>query len=435
MAEIYGTNQYPSDIITVEAGDTFAVGAAFNTTAGLIGVGDTNNGDATAGTVYDVTSSSQARTLFGSDSELQEQIDLAFVNGATEVHAVAVPETQSTESFSSTTQFTLDNAPAFDPNLHSNKTITIQDTSEGAECTVNIVYGTVTQPSENNTVNLNPNTGEAYADASSTYEVTYEYGDYTNVIGDVVNETPRAIGVCTENTSIGNTLLTEAENAATGFNFTRGYVGAEPEVDAGNYTDSFDSRRFTVVSTSRGYLDQAETDETRTVGAIVGKQAGKPLGDSTTYEGVNGLASLRTPSGGYSDSDIVDFISEQVMPVVDDGGIQIIKDMTTSTEPKFERVYASEIVDEVTELVHTVSKSFVGERANNDGFVALEDSLEATLDELREDDLIVASSLNITEGATAYEADVDIGIQVVPIFDTIDVSITVGEVVTNNTEA
>jgi len=34
--------------------------------------------------------------------------------------------------------------------------------------------------------------------------------------------------------------------------------------------------------------------------------------------------------------------------------------MTTSTEPKFERIYAVEIVDEVTEQSHRINKTFVG---------------------------------------------------------------------------
>lgn len=430
MAEIYGTLNYPSDQITVEAGDTFVVSAAFERTAGLVGVGDTTNGSASEGELHEVNSSSEARTLFGADSELQEQIDLAFANGASVVYAVAVPVNSNTESVSTSSSIALSESPILDPNLHGDTSIDITDTTEATSVDVTIVYDSPSAPTDANTANVNPVTGEIEFDEASDYEVTYDYGDYATAITDVVGESPRALGVCTENTTVGNTLLTELETVDDNFDFITGYIGASPEVDAGNYTDSFDSRRLVISHASRGYLDTAETDQTRTVGAIAGKQAGKALGDSTTYESVSGLASLYQP---VSKTDYASLIDSNVLPLVNDGGIFIVKDVNTSTERKFERIYASEIIDEATENTHTIAQSFVGEPNIEDVRTALEDSLDLSYRDLLDENLLNAYNISVTQGADDFTVDVTIGADIISIIDNVDVDITIGDVVTNDT--
>ena len=430
MSEVYGTLNYPSDQITVEAGNTFVVGAAFERSVGLVGVGDTANGDADEGTVYEVNTSSRARTLFGEDSELQEQIDLAFLNGATRVYAVAVPVVEATETIESASNGVLGEVPALDPQLHDTS-IDITDTVESASVETNIVYETPTSPTDANTANVNPVTGEIEFDESADYEITYEYGEYGTPITDVVAESPRSLAVCTENTTVTNDLVTELETVDDNFDFITGYVGASPVVDAGNYTDSFDTRRLSVAHASRAYFDEAETNMGRTVGAIAGKQAGKPLGDSTTYEGVGGFASLYEPP---RKSDYQDLIKSQVLPLANDGGIFIVKDMTTSTEPKFERIFASEILDETTENVHIIAQNFIGEPNIPEVRGDLTDSLSASLTELVADDLLNGFSVAVTEGAGDFTVDVDIGADIISVIDNADINISVGDVVTNNTE-
>jgi len=431
MAEVYGTLTYPSDQITVQAGDTFVVSAAFERSLGVVGVGDTTNGSADEGDVYEVTSSSQARDLFGEDSELQEQIDLGFLNGAATVYAVAVPVTENTETITASSSATLSEVPALDPNLHD-ATIDITDTTESASVTTNIVYESPpSSPTDANTANVNPVTGEAEFDESADYEVTYEYGSYDTAITDMVAESPRSLGVCTENTTVANTLLTELETVDDNFDFITGYVGASPEIDAGNYSDSLESRRLVVSHASRGYFDAAEENMGRTVGAIAGKQAGQALGDSTTYESVSGFASLHQP---VTKSEYSDLIDSQVLPLVNDGGIFIVKDMNTSTEQRFERIYLSEIVDEATANTHTIVQSFVGEPNIQEVRTTLNDSLDLSYADLLDDDLLNDYTIAVTEGADDFTVDVDIGVDIISVIDNVDVDITVGDVVTNNTE-
>jgi len=430
MAEVYGTLQYPSDQVTLEAGDTRTVSAAFERTAGIVGVGDVATNDGEEGTVYEVNNSTEARRLFGSDSELQEQIDLAFLNGATVVFAVAVPTQSNTESFGTAASAVLTESPVLDPNLHSTS-INVTDTTDAASVNVNISYTSPpSTPTTPNTANLNPITGEIEFDSTSSYDVTYDYGTYQTAISDMVKKSPRSLAVCTENTTVATNLLTELETVDDNFNFITGYVGASPDINASGYTDNFDSRRLVVSHASRGYFDTAETNMGRTVGAIAGKQAGKELGDSTTYENVGGFASLHQP---VTKTDYSNLIDSQVLPLVEDGPVFIVKDMTTSTEPKFERIYASEIADEATENTHTVAQSFVGEPNIQQVRTSLADSLGLTYDDLKSNNLLNGYNISVTQGADDFTIDVNIGADIVAIIDNVDVQITIGDVITNQT--
>jgi len=429
MAEIYGTTGIPGTSAEVRSGGTVSISAAFETTLGLVGAMDTANGSATPGEVTTVASSSDAEAKFGADSELKEQVDLAYANGAGTIYAYPVTETTDTENFSSTSSGTLGNPPAFDPNIHP-EDITAKDDS-AATVTVNNVYDTgsdINTPSDTDTINLNPVTGEWEADSSDTYDITYTYGDYASGITAVAKKVPRFLVVLTENTSVANDLVTELNSYDTNFDFMHGVVGSLPEITPSAYTDGFDERRLSVVSPSRGYTDSAETNEQRTLGAVGGKQAGKALGDSTTYESLSGLASLRTQ---YTNSELSTLIDKQVYPLKQGGGIKVIKDMTTSTDTKFERVYASEIVDEVTEISNQISQDFVGRVNTEDNRTSLEASHRTSYAELDNNDLLEDFFVRAEKGANDFEAVLDIGVDVIGVMDTIDVTITVGDVVTN----
>jgi len=430
MVEVYGATGIPSDSIEVRSGGTVAVSAAFETTLGLVGGYDTANGTATEGAVTTVESTADADTEFGADSELAEQSALAFQNGAGTIYAVAVSEITVTGEAAGGQSGTLSNVPVFDPNIHDEESISATDTG-GTNPTVTIVYDSPpSTPTDADTVNVNPVTGEFEFDAAAagSYEFDYAYGDYGGAITEVVKEVPRIVTVLTENTSVANDLLTELNTYGTDFDFMHGVVGALPEVDASTYTDPFDDRRLSVVAPSRGYTDAAETNEQRTLGAVGGKQAGKALGDSTTYGGLGGFASLRT---AYTNSQLADLVDAQVLPLKQGGGIKIIKDMTTSTDAKFERIYASEIIDEATEISHQISQDFVGDRNTDDNRLALRESHTSSYAEMQNDDLLEAYNVAVSKGANDFEVTVDIGLDVIGIMDLIDVTITVGDVVKN----
>jgi hypothetical protein len=427
MAELYGTTGIPGTSATVRSGGTTAVGAAFTTTAALVGVMDTDNGDATPGDVYTIESSSEAGTQFGEGSELKEQTDLAYLNGAGLVYAYPVTETETTESFSGSSSGTLAEAPALDPTLHDHLDITAEDTTTSTSVDV-VVDPDPTTPADADTIELNPETGNWEADESSDYDITYTHGDYDNGIQETAKLVPRSLGVLTENTSVINDLLTELNSYDVDFDFMHGYAGAPAETTAADYSDNVDDRRQVIVAPSRGYLDSAETNEARTVGAVAGKQAGKPLGDSTTYEDLDGFASLRT---AYTNSELATLIDKQVYPIKQGGGVKVIKDMTTSTDTRFERVYASEIVDEVTQISNDIAQQFIGNVNSEDERILLAESHRTSYSQLERDELLEDYFVGVSKGADDFEVDVEIGIDVIGIMDTIDVTVTVGDIITN----
>lgn len=430
-SEVYGATGIPSDSIEVRSGGTVAVSAAFTTSVGLVGGYDAANGSATEGSVETVESSADAATLFGENSELKEQVDLAFNNGAGTIYAVAVSETTVTSEATGGATFTTSNAPVFDPNIHDEHSVSVVDTG-GTNPETNIVYESPpSTPSSSDTVNFNPVTGEGEADSAATgsYEIDYDYGDYTTAIQSLLSEqVPRFTVALSENTSVANDLLTEINTYDVDFDFTHGVVGALPETTPSSYTDSLDDRRLVVVAPSRGYTDTAETNEVRTLGAVAGLTAGNALGDSTTYEPLNGLASLRT---SYTTSEITTLIDNQVLPIKQGGGIKVIKDMTTSTDAKFERIYASEIVDEATEVSHQIAEGFIGSRNTEDNRISLRESHRSSYLEMEDDDLLEDHDVGVNKGNDDFTVVVDIGLDVIGIMDTIDVTITVGDVVTN----
>jgi hypothetical protein len=428
MAETYGTTTIPSDSVTVRSGGTVSIGAAFETTLGLVGGMDTANGNATSGDVITVESTSDAEQQFGEDSELAKNVAAAYTNGAGTIYAVGVTETQTTETFSSSSSGTLGDTPVFDPNVQPEHEITATDTVESASVTVNIVYGTPSSPTDANTINLNPVTGEWEADESSDYDIDYAYGDYGSAITDVVKKVPRIVTVLTESTTVASSLLSELNTYDSDFDFMHGVVGATPETIASSYSDSIDDRRLSIVAPSRAWLDEAETDQARIMGAVGGRASGKPLGDSMTYEDLQGFASLNTQ---YTNSELGTLIDNQVMPLRQSGGIDIVKDMTTSTDVRFERLYASEIIDEATEISHEISQQFIGNANTEDNRLLLRESHTTSYNELLEDNLLEDFLVNVSKGADDFEVEIDIGLDVIGIIDTVDVTITVGDVVQN----
>lgn len=440
----YGTTGF--NTVTIEPSDSVQVSAAFDASVALIGNYDAGNGSASTEQVYEVDGPSEARTLFGDNSELANQYQLAVNNGAATVYAVAPSETlDQTESFSSTdgsgSGDSLSNTPVLNPNLHNEHDISAQDTSEAVSVTVNIVYDdTPSQPTDSNTINLNPYNGEWRADASSSYDITYDYLDYTGAIQDsgLVDESPRYISVLQEQEGVASDLLTEIDAESTVFNFMRGLVGGQPKPDStsvssfvSNYSDSLDDQRMIVVEPPFGTFDGTLT---RIHGALAGHLAGKELGDSATFETLTGFESLRTT---YDLSNGKDFAEDsQVLTVADANGDRIVRSVTTSTTTEFSRVHKVEIIDEVAELSHLICQDYLGEDNTQENRELLEDDHRALLRgfQVATPPLLDAYSVTVKEDSTDdSRVIVDLGVDIVDVMETIDVTVAVGTIITNET--
>lgn len=432
----YGTTSIPSDQITVRAGGTVNVSAAFERTSGIIGGMDTANGSATEGEVVQVESLSDAADKFGDGSELYEQVRLAFLNGSARVYALPLTETSVTGEVKSSQDGTLDNAPVFDPRVNDEHDITVTDTGAGSADVVLVDEPPTSAPTTSETVEVYPPTGEYYADATpdGDYEFDYSYGSFTSSeMVDMVNQSPRIIGLCTEADSPLNTLMTDVNDSASSFDFMQVVSGEQVSIpDPATYTNSVDERRASKVYSSRGYTDDAETNEVRTVGAVAGYLSSLALGVSATNDSLAGFTALKNEVGGVGDAG--DLIDIGIMPLIDYPPVTIVKDMTTSSEPKFERVYAMQVVDEATELSHEISREFIGDqntaanrralrRSHRNAYIGMRDGVPRQLD-----DFVV----NVSEDSSdPNQVNVEIGLDVVDVIDVIDVTITVGDIVRN----
>lgn len=429
MSEQYGETAFPSDSVTVQSGGTVTVGAAVGRTAGLVGGMDVQNGDATAGEVVTLTNSPQAANAFGEDSELARQVELVFAQGGVNtVYAVGVAETETTDSVTGVSSTTLSNVPVMDPNVNPEHTIDIQDTSEAASVSVDYDYSTPpTTPSSSNTAAVNPVTGEIEFDESSDYDITYTYGEYGTAIDAVMENDPRIMGVCSENEEVLNNYLSVANTKDTDFEFSHGVGGAIPDLSPASYTNNFDDRRLSVLSSSRGYVDAAQTEEVRTVGVVVGKLAGSPLGDSIGYEGTVGLTGLRN---SYVGSEISDLLDAGVMPLKRlQGSIKVVVDQNTSSDPRLERVYISEIVDRAADLAHIIAQSFLQENNTSENRTQMENSFNRVYGQMQSDELLEGYAVRVSEGGDDRTVDADIGIAPIDVMDSIGVDITVADTV------
>ncbi len=430
MTTSAGTQLIPSDQYDVIAGSIVAVGLGVNRVVGIVGGMNTSEGSANTGEAVQVSGSSEARDLFGKDSELHIQVKKAYQNGATNVWCVPLTETEITESFSSVSDGTLSNVPIIDPTINTEHSITAQDTVEGSSVDVNISYDDPpSTPTSSNTMNLNPRTGDFDADESSDYDITYEYNDFGIALDTILEKNIRYVAVCTESESVANTLATKLDNLEEGFTFIRGVVGAKVGLTPSSYSDNLDDQRIVLVATSRANVDS--TTEARTVGAVAGKIGGKPLGDSTTYETIGGFTSLRN-TFSYPD-ELETLINSQVTPLHDTvDGIEIVKDMTTSTEPKFERAYETDIIDHAVQEMHLITKEFVGELNSEDNRNILARSLRKQLGNLEDnepDPLLEDYDITVTEGSNDDEVDVEAGLDTTGLMDNINVDVVIGDVV------
>lgn len=444
MALTYGTTSIPSDTHTVQAGGTVAVSAAFDRTVGVVGGMDTATGTATPGDVVTVTSPSDAQSKFGEGSELHEAIKLIYNNGASEVFALPVAETSTTETFTASASGTLSNVPVFDPNIHDEHSITATDTVEAASVEVFIVYDdSPAAPAGPNEINLNPVNGAWAADESSDYDIDYDYGDYSQTeLADLVARSPRMLVLLTENETVVNDAVTEVNNAAVDYDFMHIVAGAAPVPAAGDkptasesstytsgYSDGIAEERVTLVAPSRAYIDDAETDEHRTMSGVGGYLSALELGLSATNDAIGGYTGLRAD---FSNTDASNLIDAQVMPLIDYPPVTIVKDMDTSTEPRFERVYVMQVLDEIAELSHDIARVFVGEQNTDENQLQLDRSHRNMLRALRDGAPPLIEDFTVSVEDHPSDPNIvllELGVQVVGMMDTIDVTISVGDIV------
>jgi hypothetical protein len=310
---------------------------------------DVNAGEATA-----VRDPVDASDQFG-DCEITRAASVMTANGAGDIRAVPVPETEITESIISGSDLTLSYTP-FDPNLHPDHTITVTDTTTSTDLTINITYSDpVPVPSESDTANVNPLTQTVEVDSSGDYDVTYTYGEYTSAIQTAADLQVRYVCPLTESPSVKADTVATLNNVANDFDFKRAVVGAKPEiepVDIGNYTPDERSWRMVEVAPARaGGADGA----VRTQAAVAGLMAAQPLGPdgSTLFDSISGITTLNKRYRG-TDAKGFDGVTSITRTA------KIAQAVTTSEAEQFSNVYATEIVDAVALRLFSAAESYAG---------------------------------------------------------------------------
>jgi hypothetical protein len=417
--------------LSVRGAATSTRTAASNAVA-LVGGYDSDNAasEVTAGEETFIENPSTAEETFG-DSEIPIAAQTAAANGVGTIYGIPVPETETTESFGSSSTGSVANTPLFNPNLHPDHDITITDTVNSVDLTVNVVHDdTVAQPSESETANINPNTGEWAADASSDYDITYTYGDYATSIQTAVDLPVRYVVALTEDAGVKSTLVTELSDVANDFDFKRGVVGAKPEIGAGqigSYTPNQRDWRLVEVAPALGAHGD---DEVRTCAALGGFLASQPIGPdgSGLYDPINGLTSLNTE---YRSSEAKDF--EGVTSLNRNGTLATTE--TTSDEGQFRLIYATEIIDDVALDLFSVARDYAGGPQDVERLeTLLEIQCQANangqppnLGFAGEDSDQRPYDVNVTLGSQDTIADAGVTIVPYPIAETVNINITVAD--------
>jgi hypothetical protein len=291
-------------------------------------------------TAYSVRDAQDARDLFG-DCELTRAVQAAAANPVETIWCVPVPETSTTESISSGTSITLSNTPIFDGTLHPEHDVTVTDTGSNTDLTVKYYYdGSPPTPSDSDTANVNPITGEVETDASGNYDVDYTYGDYADALAEAALQDVRYVVPLTEDDGIAQTALTEVQTEAENLEFSRVMRGARPNIQpngATSYSVSTNDWRLVEVAPARGTTVDGAV---RTVAAFAGLAAGQPInGDGAVlYDTVNGLTDLNVQ---YRSTEADDFSEVSTI----DRNDEIVQSVTTSTEDAFSNLNEVELVD------------------------------------------------------------------------------------------
>ena len=397
----------------------------------LIGGYDADNADAdvTAGEAVAITDPANADDQLGT-CELSRAAAAATANGATDIRAVPVPETETTESISTGQSLSLTNSPIFDPNLHPDHSITVTDTDAATDLTVNITYSdSVTTPSEEDTANVNPLTGQVEVDASGNYDITYTYGEYGDAIDAAADQPVRYLCPLVEDAGQKATTVTELADIANDFDFKRAVTGAKPAIDAGDvgdYTPDEQDWRMVEVAPSRAV---GADGPVRTAAAVAGFMASQPIGPdgSTLYDNLNGLTDLNTTYRGTTAKSF-----EGVTSITRTG--KVAQAVTTSTSGQFANVYATEIIDKVSLDLFDVAEDYAGGPQDLGELEALLRSVCASQTEqsppllgFAEDTDGRPYDVNVSLGADSGVANASVTIVPTPIAEEVNVNLTVSD--------
>jgi hypothetical protein len=400
----------------------------------IVGLGD-GSGSADAGEVYQINSRSDADDLFGPDSQLAEQYRLARGAGANPafIYGATPALTEHTFTDSGTATGTLQNTPVVTDSQH----FTATDTTNSTELSVHFSYeSSVSAPSSDASINVNPVTGEWALKNSTDVEIVYNVGDYAGAISAAdaeVNEDEFAhITLLSKIESHVSSLATTVSSMREKYKMVTGSAGAEPtglgsdgypRIDTGSYSDAVDQDTIFL------FAPTTSADGTSLLGALGGKIAGNALDEPIYDNPVNGFTGM---AQSLSKAEANELRDAQVIPIRDQGTISIADNRSTSTATDFERdLFRRRIVDLVILTAKTVGENIIGfindPETRSDAQQAISDELE----QIADDGLIkpnLEQETNFFVEVTKNDADtvgIDLGITPFGLVKRVEVTLTV----------
>jgi len=436
----------------------------------LVVEGDDATLDVSASSPEQINALREADTKFGAGSELADGMREALANGANLafLFGVAVPRDFVEAEVQSTQTGSLDNVALVEHTGESvdstgdtigDMGISATDTTDG-DLSVELRYnGSPATPTEEDTVFVNPLTGEYAADAAASgeYEFSYTYNDYSTAfsaeeVRGIVNENETGVYVAlSDSDSVASSLQTEISTLRTNFQLVNGVCVAEPNdnelLDAANTSDEnggadarYDAGNYGSAnqSVSEEYFYKfapgREEDVVKTiVGGVGGLFAGNPISDPVYNDELNGYQSLEQT---FSKTDADNMRGEDIIPVRSGGAIRVQGNRSTAYSSA-DTVAADFFTRRITDRVILIGKQ-VGD--NTIGLINDEDTrsraarlIRAELRQLVADGLIKPNSetennwrVEVYEETTnRNEVNIDISFTPYGIVKRVDETITV----------
>jgi hypothetical protein len=432
--------------------------------------GDDTSLDVSASVPEQISARRQANAKFGDGSELAEGMKEALANGANIdfLYGVAVPRDFVEAEVQSTQSGTLDNFPLVEntgdavnsgSGSLNDQGIDVEDTTAGS-MDVELRYnGAPSQPSDSETVYVNPLTGEFAADAApdGDYEFSYTHKEYSTAfsaedVRNVVNEDETGVYVAlSDSDSVSSSLQSEVSTLRDNYQLVNAICVAEPNdndlLEAANTSDEnggaharYDASDYVNANQSVSaeyfykFAPGREENVPKTIaGGVGGLFAGNAISDPIYNESLTGYQSLEQ---SLSKTDADNLRDQDIIPVRSGGGLRVTGNRSTvfsDSQTVAAEFWTRRITDRVILIGKQVGDRIIGRINDEDTRSQAERLIRQQMRQLVQDRLIRANSAdeqNFTVDVYEDETDrnqvkIDIAFSPYGIVKRVDETITV----------
>lgn len=402
--------------------------------------GDPASGSAKVNDPTQVSGGQAAADAFGEGTPLTEAIRDAAGNGVGFGFIWGVmPETTALTGESvSGGSGSLANAPI----IEDLDEITATNTTDSVEATVEFRYDDpVSVPSSEQTVFVNPFSGDIEAGDSDDYEVDYKTLDYGSAFDSATNiiqeQEQGEWRVHTEAESVvADALAAVTPLRQNQFKMVRVSAPAEPNA---NGSGSPPAAQFDVAGYDDGLDDDAlfltaperRPDGSLVGGAVAGVLASAGGSDPVLGESLNGVTDLNQSLNVPTQTDLVD---KQVIPISNSGSPTLESNVSASTETDFTRdFFTVRLRDRLVLTARALGKAARGRLNNANTEELVEQRLTDELVELVEDGVLRPNTddetrffVNAEQDPTdPKQLDVSFGFTPVGVVSSVDVDLTI----------